>query len=115
MWYILAFLVIVFQASQAPFFWERWAQILAMAIAYVASEQSNSTLLKHLIRTPLIWFLIMGTLFEILHMLYKRRSRPLLNTWEHLQRLRASNDLKEILSIKLSNDDCILHTSFEKV
>jgi len=91
--------------STSPFAMERAAQLAVLGILL---DVSSNVWLGSFVKAPLVWFVVVGMLFELLHMLHKRRTRTMRNTWVQLERLRGQKDLSTLLSLMLQSHSKLL-------
>ena len=88
------------------FNFERAAQLALLGIAIDTSSEHK--FLYQIFRIPFIFFLLFAACFELLHLLHKRKSKSMENTWFHIERLRGIEDLSTLINILLTNKDIIL-------
>lgn len=92
-------------ASSSPFAVERAAQLVVLGVLV---DVSSSCWLGSFAKAPLVWFVVVGLLFEVLHMLHKRRSRTMRFTWLQLERLRGQKDLSTLIALMMTTNSKLL-------
>jgi hypothetical protein len=106
--WILVFLTLI---GNNPFPLERAAQI---AVFGLMIDASKGHWLHGAIKAPLLWFVICGLIFEVLHLLHQRKTKAMRNTWLHLERLRGHQDLSTLLKLMLEQNQMVQGKHFVK-
>lgn len=97
-------LVVLTLLGNNPFPIERAAQI---AVFGLLLEATKYHWLHQAVKAPLLWFVICGLLFELLHILHQRKTKAMRNTWVHLERLRGQQDLSTLLKLMLDKHNMV--------
>lgn len=77
---------------------ERGAQLVVFGVVL---DVTRGHWIHSAVKAPLVWFIVCGLLFEILHLLHKRRTKAMRSMWMHLERLRGHKDMSTLLSLLL--------------
>lgn len=86
--------------NDTPFPIERAAQLATLGLLLDVTAQCW---IGPFVKAPLVWFVFVGMLFEVLHLLHKRRTKTMRNTWIQLERLRGQKDLSTLISIMMES------------
>lgn len=89
----------------SPFALERAAQLAVLGILL---DVSASCWIGPFVKAPLVWFVVVGMLFELLHMLHRRRTKTMRHTWLQLERLRGQKDVSTLISLMLQTHSKVL-------
>lgn len=84
--------------SNNPFPVERAAQL---AIFGLALQASQPLWIYPFLQAPFVIFVGTGVVFELLHLLHKRRTKAMRNTWIQLERLRGQQDVSTLIRLML--------------
>ena len=91
--------------GRGPYAWERAAQLGVLGLCMDATRR---TWLHGLMLGPAVWCVAVAAAFELARLHHARRYATQVQTWEHIQRLRAQQDLSTLLALKLGDG---LHVS----
>ena len=84
---------------------ERAAQLAVLGILL---DVSGACWIGPFVKAPLVWFVVVGMVFELLHMLHKRRTKTMRHTWLQLERLRGQKDVSTLISLMLQSHSKVM-------
>lgn len=87
-------------SNNTPFRIERAAQLATLGVLL---DVTANCWIGPFVKAPLVWFVGVGMLFEVLHLLHNRRTKTMRNTWIQLERLRGQKDLSTLIALMMES------------